>query len=159
MLPPLGCPFHPRCPKAFEVCGWEGRDLRIMLEARWTELDEADYEAERELFGDLDALDEPATEVAIAPADGAAEEALRVIEELRARDPDDPFWRGVADLRAERGRVLVRFHEGLEPRDLPAGGTRVLCHLHDPAALEAAERIRAGASKPDPAHQDSAKLY
>ena len=21
--PPLGCSFHPRCPKAFEVCGWE----------------------------------------------------------------------------------------------------------------------------------------
>jgi oligopeptide/dipeptide ABC transporter ATP-binding protein len=26
--PPLGCPFHPRCPQAFEVCGWESRDLR-----------------------------------------------------------------------------------------------------------------------------------
>ena len=26
--PPLGCSFHPRCPSAFEVCGWESRDLR-----------------------------------------------------------------------------------------------------------------------------------
>lgn len=25
--PPMGCRFHPRCPKAFEKCGWEGRDL------------------------------------------------------------------------------------------------------------------------------------
>ena len=25
--PPLGCSFHPRCPKAFEICGWESRDL------------------------------------------------------------------------------------------------------------------------------------
>ncbi len=25
--PPLGCSFHPRCPAAFEVCGWESRDL------------------------------------------------------------------------------------------------------------------------------------
>ena len=25
--PPLGCSFHPRCPVAFEVCGWESRDL------------------------------------------------------------------------------------------------------------------------------------
>ncbi len=23
VVPPLGCPFHPRCAKAFEVCGWE----------------------------------------------------------------------------------------------------------------------------------------
>ncbi len=33
--PPLGCSFHPRCPVAFEVCGWEARDLRDLLEARW----------------------------------------------------------------------------------------------------------------------------
>jgi len=33
--PPLGCSFHPRCPKAFEVCGWETRDLRDLLETRW----------------------------------------------------------------------------------------------------------------------------
>ena len=26
--PPLGCSFHPRCPVAFEICGWESRDLR-----------------------------------------------------------------------------------------------------------------------------------
>ena len=28
--------FHPRCPQAFEVCGWESRDLRTLLEERWT---------------------------------------------------------------------------------------------------------------------------
>ena len=33
--PPLGCAFHPRCPLAFEVCGWETRDLRELLESRW----------------------------------------------------------------------------------------------------------------------------
>ena len=32
--PPLGCRFHPRCPRAFEVCGWESRDLRDLLELR-----------------------------------------------------------------------------------------------------------------------------
>ena len=25
--PPLGCSFHPRCPRAFEPCGWESRPL------------------------------------------------------------------------------------------------------------------------------------
>ncbi len=52
--PPAGCPFHPRCPKAFEVCGWEGRDLRAILEEHWTRLPEPEYERERELFGDLE---------------------------------------------------------------------------------------------------------
>jgi peptide/nickel transport system ATP-binding protein len=32
--PPLGCSFHPRCPVAFEVCGWESRDLRDLLGVR-----------------------------------------------------------------------------------------------------------------------------
>ena len=35
--PPLGCSFHPRCPKAFDTCGWESRDLRSILDERWIE--------------------------------------------------------------------------------------------------------------------------
>ena len=34
--PPAGCPFHPRCPQAFGPCGWETRDIRMVLEQRWT---------------------------------------------------------------------------------------------------------------------------
>ncbi|MGH3439569.1 MAG: ABC transporter ATP-binding protein, partial [Sciscionella sp.] len=34
--PPLGCSFHPRCQVAFNGCGWESRDLRQLLEQRWT---------------------------------------------------------------------------------------------------------------------------
>ncbi len=29
---PNGCRFHPRCPKAFARCGWEGKDVRNLLE-------------------------------------------------------------------------------------------------------------------------------
>ncbi len=29
---PNGCRFHPRCPKAFARCGWEGKDLLSLLE-------------------------------------------------------------------------------------------------------------------------------
>ena len=34
--PPLGCSFHPRCPEAVAACGWESRDLRVVLEQHWT---------------------------------------------------------------------------------------------------------------------------
>ena len=48
--PPLGCSFHPRCPAAFEVCGWESRDLRDVLEARWVKM-EGEYESEQAVAG------------------------------------------------------------------------------------------------------------
>ncbi len=133
--PPLGCSFHPRCPRAFEVCGWESRDLRALLEARWTRMGEADFEAERAVIGDLEALDEPATECVLRAASGhSGDDVKRVLDSLRADAPDDPFWTGVAGLGTEPGGVRMRFHEGLVPRDLEQGPARVRCHLFDDEA-------------------------
>jgi oligopeptide/dipeptide ABC transporter ATP-binding protein len=147
IMPPLGCSFHPRCPKAFEVCGWESRDLRNMLETRWTELSEEDYDAERKLVGNLDELDEPAPEAVLpAGAGHSGEDAAGVVEELRSAHPDDPFWRGISEQRVERDGVHVRFHEPIDPRDVEADGSLVQCHLYDQEALAAAERARGAAT-------------
>jgi len=144
VTPPLGCSFHPRCSRAFEVCGWESRDLRTLLELRWTRLDEQEFERERALIGDLDALDAPATECVLPAASGCdGEDVATVLESLRAEDPDDPFWRGVAGTEVEADGVRVRFREGIEPREREAGAARVLCHLFDQEALAAARRARA----------------
>ena len=141
VTPPLGCSFHPRCPRAFEVCGWESRDLRTLLETHWTELSEEEFERERALIGDLDGLDQPATECVLPAASGGhGDDAVRVLERLRQKSPDDPFWKGVAETTVEADGVRVRFHDGLEPRDVRADEARVQCHLHDEAALEAARK-------------------
>jgi peptide/nickel transport system ATP-binding protein len=147
VMPPLGCSFHPRCLRAFEVCGWESRDLRTLLEARWTEMSESDYRAEREVVGDLDSLDTPSTSAHLAAARGhTGVEVQEILERLRASAPDDPFWKGVAEMRPEGGGVTVRFNDLLEPRDVEVGQTRVQCHLHDSEAmaLAAAEARRDG---------------
>jgi oligopeptide/dipeptide ABC transporter ATP-binding protein len=142
VMPPLGCPFHPRCPRAFEICGWESRDLRTMLEARWTQLPEAEYEVERAVIGDLDALDEPGSEARVPAAGGhSGAEVREIVERLRGEAPDDPFWTGVREIEDGAHEVLVRFHEPLVPREVTAGQARVLCHLHDPPALAEAERL------------------
>jgi peptide/nickel transport system ATP-binding protein len=149
--PPLGCRFHPRCPKAFEVCGWESRDLRAVLEARWTELPEPEYEREREMIGDLDRLDEPSFDALLPAGDGhAGSDAAEVLEAMRTADPDDPLWKGVAATEVTDGGVEVEFNHGAEPRRLEVDGVEVECHLHDPQALEAAERAApaAGPSAP-----------
>jgi oligopeptide/dipeptide ABC transporter ATP-binding protein len=140
VAPPLGCAFHPRCRRAFEVCGWEARDLRTLLEARWTRLPEPEYEAEREIIGDLASLDDPGP-VARLPAagvhDGAA--VAQIVQRMRDEEPDDPFWKGVAATRVERDAVVLEFHPGLVPGETPAGQAIVRCHLFDDRAMALAK--------------------
>jgi oligopeptide/dipeptide ABC transporter ATP-binding protein len=147
-MPPLGCVFHPRCPQAFEVCGWESRDLRTILESRWTRMPEPEYEAEREIVGDLDALDSPSATAHLEAGEGhTGGEVLELLERVRADTPGDPFWKGVAGFDAAADGVVVRFHEGLEPRDVRADSATVQCHLHDPQALSRAREL---ADRPEP---------
>jgi peptide/nickel transport system ATP-binding protein len=143
--PPLGCSFHPRCPRAFEVCGWESRDLKAQLETRWTKMPEPEYEAEQALFADLDELDVPDTEARLkaAPGHGSGEVA-EVLDKLRDSDPSDPFWKGVAGQGEDERAATVRFHEPLDPRPVEVGSTQVLCHLYDQEALEGARQAAAG---------------
>jgi peptide/nickel transport system ATP-binding protein len=139
--PPLGCRFHPRCPRAFEVCGWESRDLRSILEARWTNLPEEQFEAERAQIGDLDQLDEPSLDAVLPVAPGHdPSEAIAVLEAMRADSPDDPLWKGIESIEPTDSGAAVRFRHGAEPRPLEIDGRRVECHLHDPEALRAAGR-------------------
>src|SRR5262245_28822412 len=141
--PPLGCSFHPRCSRAFEVCGWESRDLRDRFEEHWAQLPEEAYEAERAVIGDLGALDRPGTEVVVPAGKGAApSDVLGVLERLRSERPDEPLWSGVKRVAAVDRGAEGAFHEPIEPRLLTVDDVQVECHLHDPDALGQAERRR-----------------
>jgi oligopeptide/dipeptide ABC transporter ATP-binding protein len=136
--PPLGCSFHPRCPKAFEVCGWEARDLRGLLESRWAHMSPEEYELERRMVGDLEALDDAATRVRLPGGD----RALEVLRRVRADDPGEPFWSGVRGLGAEGNRVEIDWWDPVEPRLLESGRVQVECHLYDEEAQAEAARRR-----------------
>jgi peptide/nickel transport system ATP-binding protein len=141
--PPLGCSFHPRCPRAFEVCGWESRDLRELLERRWAHMSPEEYEGERRVFGALDELDREGTGVRIPARRGASgEQLLEVLESVRGEDPDEPFWSGVRELTAGDDNVRIEWWEPVDPRLLPSGSVQVECHLYDEEALAEAERRR-----------------
>jgi oligopeptide/dipeptide ABC transporter ATP-binding protein len=138
--PPLGCSFHPRCPRAFEVCGWESRDLRDALEERWARMAEADYESEQALIGDLDRLDKPSEQAWLQAASGhTAAEVEGLLARMRKEEPEARLWRGVRSMRSVAGRAVVEFHKGLEPRHLPVDGVEVECHLHDDDAKRQAD--------------------
>ena len=130
--PPLGCAFHPRCRYAFAPCGWEARDLRALLEQRWTQIAEERYRAERALFADLAELDSAGRTVRIRAATGASgQDLVELFDEIRAGDPDEPLWRGVRGIRAERSAARVEFMPGEDPRLLSADAVDVACHLFD----------------------------
>jgi len=129
--PPRGCSFHPRCPKAFEVCGWEARDLRDLLERHWAEAGAEVYERERPLFGDLGSL-EGEERVRLSAQGGAtAAELLAILERVREHDPEEPFWKGVASMGLDGDAVEIVWHEWSAPELVPAGRVQVECHLYD----------------------------
>ncbi|WP_340538457.1 ABC transporter ATP-binding protein [Nocardioides sp. GXZ039] len=125
--PPLGCSFHPRCPEATSVCGWESRDLRVILEQHWTRRG-TDFAEEAKLIGGLDALDVPSTTATLGK--GAPDAALRLLEEVRNEAPDDPLWTGVRSMESDGSEVVVRFEDGVDPGLRPAGGVEVACVLY-----------------------------
>jgi peptide/nickel transport system ATP-binding protein len=127
--PPLGCSFHPRCPVAVAECGWESRDLRALLEEHWLRQEPAVYEAERELVGDLDKLDEAAKTVTLGTGANAAK--LRaMLDGIRSENPSEPLWTGVESLEETGEGLEIRFHQGFDPLLRSSGGVEVACVLH-----------------------------
>jgi oligopeptide/dipeptide ABC transporter ATP-binding protein len=128
--PPLGCSFHPRCPAAFEECGWESRDLRALIELHWTRLDESRFAKERDLL--QEPQDDPAKphEIVLRPTSGNSTDDIdRLLSRIRTEDPDEPLWRGVESTEVTADGVVVRFHPGSDPKLRRAGGVDVACHL------------------------------
>jgi peptide/nickel transport system ATP-binding protein len=128
LMPPTGCRFHPRCPDAFEPCGWEGRDLVDALEDRWTRVDEQTFERELEMVGgDLDQVELSREQVRFPVGD-----TQRLATWLREHGPQLPtaVFSAVRDVTADDGGVTVVFGPGPEPAVQTVEGRDVACHLH-----------------------------
>ena len=96
--PPLGCSFHPRCPKAFEHLRLgEPRPARRSSTSAGSKAGEETYATERALVGDLDKLE--VEHEAFVPAGSGKDpgELLKMLEKIRAEEPDEPLWKGVKD--------------------------------------------------------------
>src|SRR5262245_22687261 len=139
--PPFGCNFHPRCPQAFSVCGWEARDVGDLIEERWTRLAEDEFEAEEALLGDLTELAQPGLQrVRLSAGSGrTGAEVAELLERIRADKPDARLWQGVRQIEPEGDAVVIEFRDALEPRPLDHGSVTVECHLYDEEALRLAQ--------------------
>ncbi len=130
--PPLGCAFHPRCPAAFDKCGWESRDLVATLEGHWLKTGISTFDIERNQIGNLDELaeqDEGPAELKTS-GDGTPETLETLLTDVKQENPDARFWTGVDAIDANASGVEVRFHPGEDPQLRQAGEVEVACHLY-----------------------------
>lgn len=125
--PPAGCRFHPRCPEAFGLCGWQGHDLIEALEEHWTQVDAATFERENKLIGQLDNATVKRERVHFQTSD-----ADRLVEWLHEQGPKLPsaVYTGIIDIQAEGSGVTVRFRAAPEPDSQTIDDRKVACHLH-----------------------------
>ncbi len=130
--PPRGCSFHPRCPAAFEVCGWEARDLVATIEGHWLRSRAATYDLERSRIANLEELAEQETGPATLRPSGEAgpHEMIELLDEVRAEAPNARFWKGVDTIDEHPEGVVVTFHEGEDPALRRSGEVEVACHLY-----------------------------
>jgi peptide/nickel transport system ATP-binding protein len=130
--PPRGCSFHPRCPAAFEVCGWEARDLVATLEGHWLRTRAATYDLERSRIANLDALaEQDEGDAVLRPSPEASpRDLLDLLDEVRAEAPNARFWQGVKAIDDSPEGVTVRFHEGKDVGLRRSGDVEVACHLY-----------------------------
>jgi oligopeptide/dipeptide ABC transporter ATP-binding protein len=130
--PPLGCSFHPRCPKAFEPCGWEARDLVTALETHWLKTGASTFDREREQIANLDELADQSAGPAVLRPSGNATNAdlIGLIEEARADSAEARFWRGVHSVEDSPQGVSVSFKDREDPALRQAGDVEVACLLY-----------------------------
>src|SRR5256886_8582836 len=117
---PAGCRFHPRCPVAFERCGWTADEVVVELK------DLAAGTPEEGLFAGLHADSPLAFTMPASPPD--AEAAIRRIIEGKAEE-----FRGLKAIQSiERvdGGIRISLHEFTEPELKGiAPDVKVSCHL------------------------------
>ncbi len=117
---PPGCRFHPRCPVAFERCGWTAEEVVDELK------DLSAGTPDEGLFTGLQADAPLAFTMPAPPPD--AEAAIRRIIEMKAEQ-----FRGLKAIQAiERadGGIRISLHEFSEPElKVIAPDVKVSCHL------------------------------
>jgi len=117
---PPGCRFHPRCPVAFERCGWTAEEVVDELK------DLAAGTPEEGLFAGLHADSPLAFTMPVAPPD--AEASIRRIIEGKA----DQFrgLKAIQTIERADGGIRVSLHEFTEPELKGiAPDVKVSCHL------------------------------
>ena len=118
---PAGCRFHPRCPVAFERCGWTSDEVLEELQ----EIARADPDGARYLAG---AKEDGLGAFLLADGSDAAEGWLR--SQIAGQAETRRALKAIEDMEKAAGGLRVRLHPFSEPTLVPvATDVKVSCHL------------------------------
>jgi len=126
--PPAGCRFHPRCPVAFEVCGWTPQEVVEALDLVFREAQAAGAR-EPSLVQRVELGEDARFQMAVAP--GAAASVAALVRRLASENAERVRGlKAIADVEVDGDAVSVRLHEGRMPvlREVRPAHT-VACHL------------------------------
>jgi peptide/nickel transport system ATP-binding protein len=122
VVPPNGCHFHTRCPRAMPHCGWEGRDV-VTAMSEWRI---AGHELEHLGSAEVAGLD-----VYIQVRNDNSEDAKR--ELMAVMGGKHPSLADAATVeRDKEGQLVARFEAQVSPqRRLIAREHSVACYLYE----------------------------
>jgi len=127
--PPAGCRFHPRCPVAFEVCGWTTQEVIDALDEEF-HMRRTAGAREPGLVEQVEVGEEPGFSLQVLKGHAAeVAEFVRRIASERA-EAVRPL-KAIAAVEVAGDSVVVRMHEGRVP-ELRATRPdhQVACHLY-----------------------------
>ena len=127
---PRGCRFHPRCPNAVGICGWDAEEVRAELEKL--------FRGDREAFPEAGTVSAMTASGPLALTLQTAEPA-RLESYLRSRVQavalQRPALGAIRAMTAEGGALRLQLHRPAEPPlQLITGDITVACHLVVPEA-------------------------
>jgi len=126
--PPAGCRFHPRCPEAFEKCGWMPQEIIAALDGSM-KAREAKGSLEPRMVREV-TIEGFHARLAVEPGLGESIRAFvqRILDEERE---EFRGYRAVTSVRADGDSVVLELHPFAEPelREVRPGRL-VACHLY-----------------------------
>ncbi len=127
---PNGCRFHPRCPVAVGICGWDSEEVRAELEKLFQE--------DRKTFDEARTVSAVAAPGSFAvtlttPDPARVESYLR--KRIQAVALKRPALGAIRKMAAKSGSLELELHKPIEPPlQRITGDITVACHLVEPEA-------------------------
>jgi peptide/nickel transport system ATP-binding protein len=120
---PSGCRFHPRCPFAFEKCGWNAEEVREAL-------GQVLPQALAGRYGNVTTVDPQTLRIQAARGISPGELAKALRSFVESRRDERLALRGIADITHGASDVMIKLHPWAEPELVQiAPGNSVACHL------------------------------